>query len=66
MKNKIKNIKKVSQLYSKSQIPTDDLLEEVPPECVKLKEKVIKIHKKNCKEKLGPTDRIIYPPSNWK
>ena len=66
MKNKVKNVKNLSQLYSKSQIPTDDLLEEVPPECVKLREKVLKIHKKNFKEKLGPTDRINYPPSNLK
>ena len=62
MKNKIKNVKNLSQLYSKSQIPTDDLLEEVPPECVKLRGKVLRIHKKNFKEKLGPTDRINYPP----
>ena len=62
MKNKVRNVKNLSQLYSKSQIPTDDLLEEVPPECVKLKDKVLRIHKKNFKEKLGPTDRINYPP----
>ena len=64
MKNKIKNVKNLSQLYSKSQIPTDDLLEKVPPECVKLREKVLRIHKKNFKDKLGPTDRINYQIGN--
>ena len=41
---------------------TDDLLDKVPPECIKLREKVLRIHNKNFKEKLGPTDRINYHP----
>ena len=47
MKNKVRNVKNLSQLYSKSQIPTDDLLEEVSPECVKLREKSFKDSPKN-------------------
>ena len=62
MSNQIKNVNNLSQLYNKSKIATDDLLEEVLPECIKLREKILKIHNKNFKETLGPTDRINYPP----
>ena len=62
MSNKIKNVKNLSQLYTKSKVPTDELLDKVPPECIKLREKVLRIHNKNFKEKLGPNDRINHPP----
>ena len=37
---------------------TDKLLGKIPQECVELREKVLRIHKRNFKEKHGPTDRI--------
>ena len=33
----------VSQLYSKSKVPTDDLLNKVPKDCVNLRDKILKI-----------------------
>ena len=57
-KIKIKNVNYMSQLYNKLKIQTDELLEKIPPECVKFREKILKLHKKNFKEKLGPLDRI--------
>ena len=54
IRNKCKNINSMSQLYNKSNLPTDDLLEKIPTECIKLREKILKIHKRNFKEKLGP------------
>ena len=62
MSNKIKNVSTLSQLYAKSKVPTDELLDKVPTECIKLREKVLRIHHKNFKEKLGPNDRINHPP----
>ena len=62
IKNKVKNVNNLSQLYNKSQISTDELLGKIPSECVKLREKILKIHKRNFKEKLGPTDRINHEP----
>ena len=56
----------MSQLYNKSKIPTDELLEKIPPECVKLREKILKLHKKKFKEKLGPLDRIRHEPVKLK
>ena len=44
-KIKIKNVNYLSQLYNKSKIPTDELLEKIPPECIKLREKILKLHK---------------------
>ena len=35
---------------------------KIPSECVKLREKILKIHKWNFKEKLGLTDRINHEP----
>ena len=62
IRNKVKNVNSLSQLYNKSQISTDELLGKIPSECVKLREKILKIHKRNFKEKLGPTDRINHEP----
>ena len=53
-KIKIKNVNSMSQLYNKSKMSTDKLLAKMPPECVKLREKILQLHKKNFKEKLGP------------
>merc|ERR1711888_561724 len=39
IRNKCKNINSMSQLYSKSQISTDDLLGKIPSEWTKLREK---------------------------
>ena len=64
--NKIKNVSKLSQLYTKSKVPTDELLDKVPPECIKLREKVLRIHNKNFKEKLVPNNGINHPPLSWK
>ena len=59
MTNKIKN---VSQLYAKSKVPTDELLNKVPTDCIKLRGKILKNHHKVFKEKLGPEDRVNCPP----
>ena len=56
----------MSQLYSKSHISTDELLGKIPSECIKLREKILKIHKQNFKEKLGPEDRIKHEPVKLK
>ena len=56
----------MSQLYNKSNISTDDLLGKIPSECIKLREKILKIHKQNFKEKLGPEDRINHEPVKLK
>ena len=56
----------MSQLYSKSHISTDDLLGKIPSECTKLREKILKIHKCNFKEKLGPEGRIKHKPVTLK
>ena len=45
-RSKIKNVS-VSQLYNKSKVPTEKLLERIPAECVLLKQKILKLHKKN-------------------
>ena len=66
IRNKCKNINSMSQLYSKSHISTDDLLGKIPSECTKLREKILKIHKQNFKEKLGPEDRIKHEPVKLK
>ena len=58
MSNKIKNVSKLSQLYAKSKVPTDELLDKVPTDCIKLREKILRNHHKNFKEKLGPNDRV--------
>ena len=64
--NKIKLTKmkhvSISQLYSKSKVPTDQLLEKIPEDCKSLKQKIIKKHTNNFKEKLGKTDRINCDP----
>ena len=54
IRNKCKNINSMSQLYSKSHISSEDLLGKIPSECTKLREKILIIHKRNFKEKLGP------------
>ena len=58
----VKNVNSMSQVYNKEKNSTDKLLEKIPPECVKLREKILKLHKKNFKEKLGPLDRIRHEP----
>ena len=45
-KIKVKNVNSMSQLYNKSNISTDDLLGMIPSECIKLREKISKVHKK--------------------
>ena len=40
IRNKVKNINSLSQLYSKSHISTDELLGKTPSECKKLREKI--------------------------
>ena len=62
MTNKIKNVSQLSQLYAKSKIPTDELLYKVPPDCIKLREKILRNHHKNFKEKLGPNDKVNCAP----
>ena len=59
MTNKIKN---VSQLYSKSQVSTDDLLSKVPKDCVNLRDNILKNNHEVFKEKLGLEDRVKCPP----
>ena len=62
-RSKIKDVS-VSQLYNKSKVSTEFFLEIIPAECVQLKQKILKLHKKNFKEKLGKLDRIKCDPSN--
>ena len=64
-RSKVKNVN-ISQLYNKSKISTEKLLEKVPTECVKLREKILKLHKTFFKEKLGPLDRIRCDPVQLK
>ena len=64
-RSKIKNVS-VSQLYNKSKVSTEKLLERIPAECVQLKQKILKLHKKNFKEKLGKLDRIKCDPVQLK
>ena len=40
IRNKVKNVNSLSQLYNKSQISTDELLGKIPSECIKLKENI--------------------------
>ena len=62
---KIKNVN-IAQLYNKSKVPTDKLLERIPEECVLLKQKILKLHKKNFKDKLGKLDRVTCDPVQLK
>ena len=64
-RSKVKNVN-ISQLYNKSKISTDKLLQKNPTECLKLREKILKLHKKNFKEKLGPLDRLKCDPVQLK
>ena len=50
MTNKIKN---VSQLYSKSQVSTDDLLNKVPKDCVNLRDKILKKQSGGIQKEIG-------------
>ena len=43
---KIKNVS-IAQLYTKSRVPTDKLLERIQEECVLLKQKILKKYKKS-------------------
>ena len=63
---KVKNNVNSNDLYSKSNKPTNKLLENTPKECLKLREKILKEHKNNFKEKLGPLDQINHPPVKLK
>ena len=56
----------LTDLYNKSNTPTNKLLEKIPKECLKLREKILKDHKSNFKEKLGLLDRINHPPVKLK
>ena len=64
-RSKIKNVN-ISQLYNKSKVSTEKLLERIPAECVQLKQKILKLHKKNFKDKLGKLDRIKCDPVQLK
>merc|ERR1711936_852155 len=67
-KVKLTKIKPVSiaQLYTKSKVPTDQLLEKIPEDCILLKQKIMKKHKNNFKDKLGKLDRINCDPVQLK
>ena len=64
-RSKIKNVN-ISQLYNKSKVSTEKLLERIPAECVQLKQKILKLHKKNFKDKLGKLHRIKCDPVQLK
>merc|ERR1712215_78150 len=68
--NKVKLTKikpvSISQLYTKSSVPTDQLLERIPEDCILLKQKNLKKHKKTFKDKLGKLDRITCDPVQLK
>merc|ERR1712082_524508 len=40
IRNKVKNINSLSQLYNKFHISTDKLLGKIPSECIKLRDKI--------------------------
>ena len=42
-------------------IPTDELLDKVLTDCIKLREKILRNHHKNFKEKLEPNCKITLP-----
>merc|ERR1712208_142769 len=67
-KVKLTKIKPVSiaQLYTKSKVPTDQLLERIPEDCILLKQKIMKKHKNHFKDKLGKLDRINCDPVQLK
>merc|ERR1712002_1272057 len=62
---KIKNVS-IAQLYNKSRVPTDKLLERIPEECMLLKQKILKKYKNNFKDKLGKLDRVTCDPVQLK
>ena len=62
---KVKNVNS-TDLYNKSNKPTNKLLENIPKEFLKLREKILMENKYNFKEKLGPLDRINHPPVKLK
>merc|ERR1712030_222549 len=68
--NKVKRTKikpvSIAQLYTKSKVPTDQLLERIPEDCILLKQKIMKKHKNNFKDKLGKNDRINCDPVQLK
>ena len=41
-------------------------MERIPAECVLLKQKILKLHKKNFKDKLGKLDRVTCDPVQLK
>ena len=47
-------------------VPTEKLLERIPEDCVLLKQKILKKHKKNFKDKLGKLDRVTCDPVQLK
>merc|ERR1712002_710527 len=62
---KIKNVS-IAQLYNKSRVPTDKLLERIPEECILLKQKILKKYKNNFKDKLRKLDRVTCDPVQLK
>ena len=51
-RSKVKNVN-ISQLYNKSKISPEQLLDKVPTECVKLREKKLKLYKQILRRILG-------------
>merc|ERR1712208_225536 len=53
--NKVKRTKikpvSITQLYTKSKVTTDQLLERIPKDCISLKQQIMKKHKKKKKKK---------------
>ena len=42
------------------------MLTDIPSECLRLREKILRENKINFKDKLGPDDRINHPPVKLK
>ena len=66
IRNKINKLKSKnnlnSELYQKNPIATNKMTNQIPSDCAKLREKILRQHSHNFKEKLGPNDRINHPP----
>ena len=66
IQNKINKLKSTnnshSELYQKHHTATNTMTNQIPSSCAALREKILKQHSHNFKEKLGPGDRINHPP----
>ena len=60
-KLKVKNNSN-SDLFCKNPVSTNKMLTDIPSNCARLREKILRKNKNNFKEKLRTNDRINHPP----